>query len=45
MYQGSDAIGHVGSDDFACDGQCGRLRIVVDVAVAGGEQLLVFFVE
>src|SRR5438874_7303471 len=40
-----DAIGHVGSDDLACDGQRGRLRIVVDVAVTGGEQLLVFFVE
>src|SRR4029450_226669 len=39
------AIAHVGSDDLTSDGQRGRLRIIVDVAVAGGEQLLVFFVE
>src|SRR4029450_5080492 len=40
-----DAIGNVGRDDLARDWQRCRLRIIVDVAIAGSEQLLVLFVE
>ncbi len=40
-----DAIGHVGRDDLARDRQRRRLRVVVDVAVAGREQLRVLLVE
>src|SRR5688500_13654672 len=37
-----DGVEHVGLDDLACDRQRRRLRVVVDVTVAGGAQLLVF---
>src|SRR5450830_1283545 len=40
-----DVMGDVGLDDLPRDGQRGRLRVVVDVAVTGAKQFLVLLDE